>query len=123
MCAGRCGSAVVSGRPTEIVRAQVEPADVSPLVAKYRGVARSLWNTGFYPMLGTASPDDDRNEWDIRDQFEDIAAELFSKLVLSSAGMPGLKIAPAYRADARPLAQLKVRASGARYELNRSDST
>ena len=86
----------------------MEPVDVSHLIAKYRDVARTLWNTAFYPMLDADLPNDARNEWDIRDEFEDAASQLFSMLVLSAAGAPALKIAPAYRADGSPLMQLRV---------------
>lgn len=86
----------------------MEPVDISPLIAKYRDVARNLWNTAFYPMLSADLPNDERNEWDVRDQFEDVAAELFSMLVLAPAGAGVLKITPSYWADGEPLLRLKV---------------
>jgi hypothetical protein len=52
------------------------------------------------------------SEWDFRDRFEDICVELFSALVLRPAGAHTLKMWPAYRGDALPLAELKVVPNG-----------
>jgi hypothetical protein len=82
--------------------------DVSASISKYRDVARGLWNNAFLPMLEADLPDDPRSEWDIRDDFEDLCAELFTNLVLSPVGAEKLKIAPAYRADGEVLSELKV---------------
>jgi len=48
----------------------------------------------------------------LRDLFENLCVELFSALVLTPAGASNLKIWPAYRGDAIPLAELRVVPNG-----------
>jgi hypothetical protein len=97
------------GRPlNSVVRAQMAIADVSVLIAKYRDVARSLWNSAFYPMLEANMPVDERDEWDIRNEFEDICVDLFSSLVLAPSGLNASRLSPAYRGDAVPISRLQV---------------
>jgi hypothetical protein len=75
---------------------------------KYRDVARGLWNSAFLPMLSADLPADSRNDWDIRDQFEDVCVDLFSSLVLAPLGIREVTLSPAYHGDGKPLACLKV---------------
>jgi hypothetical protein len=83
--------------------------DITTLVAIYRDAARTLWNSHFLRVWKLDLPGfEQMNEWDFRDRFEDLCVELFSALVLAPAGASNLKIWPAYRGDAVPLAELRV---------------
>ena len=89
--------------------------NVTPLVARYRDAARTLWNSGFLPLWESDADFPgftQMSDWDFRDRFEDLCVELFSALVLAPAGAPSLKIWPAYRGDAVPLSELRVIPNG-----------
>lgn len=50
--------------------------DVTDLMNRYRIVARSIWNTGFWPV-------ENLRTWDARDQFEQIKKLLLKAIVLA----------------------------------------
>ena len=50
--------------------------DITELVSRHRECSRHLWNTYYWPQAEA------EEDWDLRDQFEDISARLFSSLVL-----------------------------------------
>jgi hypothetical protein len=63
-------------------------ADVTPLMNDYRECVRHLWNTHF------RSQADANLDWDMADQFNAIAAQLFEALVLTRVGSAGLHVQP-----------------------------
>jgi hypothetical protein len=64
--------------------------DITELINRHRECSRHLWNTYFLPQ---AEADAD---WDLRDQFEDVSAKLFSSLVLWPLERETHQFKPAY---------------------------
>ena len=64
--------------------------DVTELINRHRECVRHLWNTYFWPQ---AEIDDD---WNLRDQFEDISTKLFSALVLWPIERESYELKPEY---------------------------
>jgi hypothetical protein len=62
--------------------------DVSHLFGNYRECARHLWNVYFRPL---AQPTQD---WDVRDEFDTIARDIFSSLVLRPLGILDCELSP-----------------------------
>src|SRR5437867_9762524 len=89
--------------------------DVTSLMNGYRECVRHLWNTYFWK---DADPHDD---WDLRDNFNDIAVELFRALVLRKLDRDEAELLPDQVAPRQPLGFLRVEApSGSTIHINRS---
>ncbi|HTD87753.1 MAG TPA: hypothetical protein VK850_14350 [Candidatus Binatia bacterium] len=54
--------------------------DITPIFTAYREAVRHLWNTAFRPL---AEP---TRNWDIRNDFDQVARPIFSAIVLSPLG-------------------------------------
>jgi hypothetical protein len=59
-----------------MTRGEASMREVTDLMDRYRVVARSVWNTAFWPYP-------DRRNWDARDQFDQIKPLLFKALVVA----------------------------------------
>jgi hypothetical protein len=80
--------------------------DITELIQRHRECSRHLWNTYFWPQAQT---DDD---WDLRDQFEDISAQLFTSLVLWPIERESYVFNPAYLRPHREVPFLRVIPNG-----------
>ena len=80
--------------------------DITELVQRHRECSRHLWNTYFWPQ---SEKDDD---WDLRDQFEDVSAKLFSSLVLWPIERESFEVPPAYLVPLRAIPFIKVVPNG-----------
>jgi hypothetical protein len=76
--------------------------DITELMQKHRECSRHLWNTYFWPQAET---DDD---WDLRDRFESIVAELFASLVLWPLEREEFKPTPANWEPLKPVEFIRV---------------
>jgi len=64
--------------------------DITELIQRHRECSRNLWNTYFWPQA-------EREEnWDLRDQFEDVSAKLFNSLVLWPLECEAHQFKPSY---------------------------
>ena len=64
--------------------------DITELFQRHRECSRHLWNTYFWPL---AEANDD---WDLRDRFEDLSANLFATLVLRPLEKEDYPLKPSY---------------------------
>lgn len=71
--------------------------DVTPLFNNYRECVRHLWNA-YYRAL----PDSCR-DFDLYDEFDDIAVAIFSSIVMRALGIFDHKLAAGYTATPQPL--------------------
>jgi len=76
--------------------------DVTPLMDAYRECVRHLWNT-YFQREAEANQD-----WDHRDEFNAIAAQLFRALVLRKLGRESAEVRPDHWAPRKPLPFLQV---------------
>jgi hypothetical protein len=76
--------------------------DVTALLDAYRECARHLWNTYFHADAKATQ------DWDIRDQFLDVAVLLLRSLVLSKVGRDDIPLLPDYRGDQAPISAFHV---------------
>ncbi len=76
--------------------------DVTDVVNAYRECVRHLWNTHFWK---DAEPG---QNWDLRDGFDEVAAQLFRLLVLRKLGREEIEVPPDYWAEREPLPFLRV---------------
>jgi hypothetical protein len=71
--------------------------DVTHLFDAYRECVRHLWNVYYRPL---AEPSQD---WDLRDEFVDVAGGIFSSLVLRPLGVFEAQLSPEYAAVPLPI--------------------
>ena len=76
--------------------------DVTHLFKTYRECVRHLWNTYYRPLVEPSQ------DWDLRDEFDDVARGIFSSLVLRPLGVIETQLSPEYTAVPRPLADFHV---------------
>jgi hypothetical protein len=76
--------------------------DVTALIDGYRECVRHVWNTRFWK---DAEPQQD---WDLRDEFNEIAARLFRALVLRKLGRDDRGVKPDHWAPREPLMFLRL---------------
>jgi hypothetical protein len=90
--------------------------DVTHLLEHYRECIRHLWNSGFRVL------DTSQDEWDLRDQYSDVASQLFGIFVLQPIGRPDVELPKEYAATTDPFPFLHVvpAGSGTAIYINRS---
>ena len=76
--------------------------DITDLIQRHRECSRHLWNTYFWPQ---AEVEDD---WDLRDQFEDVSAKLFTSIVLWPLERESHLFKPAYLIPQVPVPFIRV---------------
>ena len=76
--------------------------DVTYLFSIYRECVRHLWNTFFRPV---AQPTQD---WDVRDEFDTVARDIFSSLVLRPAGASGCELSSAWSHEPSALPGFRI---------------
>ena len=92
--------------------------DITELIQRHRECSRHLWNTYFWPQAET---DDD---WDLRDQFEDVSAKLFTSLVLWPIERESYVFNPAYLCPHREVPFIRVVPNGScGIQINREISS
>src|SRR5262245_25527689 len=82
----------------------ITQSDVTPLMDSYRECARHLWNCYF---AKDAEPEQD---WNLRDDFNNLALGLFRALVLRKLRREDAKILPDHVVPRQPLLFLKLEA-------------
>ena len=80
--------------------------DVTDVFDAYRECARHLWNTYFRPLATSA------DEWDVRDEFDEVARALFNSLVLRKLGIRNSEIARSSDLTPKPLVCFQVTSGG-----------
>ena len=80
--------------------------DITQLVQRHRECSRHLWNTYFWPQA------ESEQDWDLRDQFEDVSAKLFSSLVLWPIERDSYEFRPAYLVPRREMPFIRVVPNG-----------
>lgn len=76
--------------------------DVTHLFSTYRECVRHLWNAYFRPV---AEP---TQSWNVRDEFDSIARDIFSSIVLHPLGAFGCALSPASSPEPLPLRRFHV---------------
>lgn len=76
--------------------------DVTPLLSNYRECVRHLWNAYYRPLM------QEEQDWDLRDEFEDVVSGIFSSLVLRPLGLSGMRMSPEYMAKPEALPGFRV---------------
>jgi hypothetical protein len=76
--------------------------DVTNYFNEYRECVRHLWNTYFRSVA------EQINEWDVRDEFDDIARALFASLVLHPLGVNATELTPASSAQPKALRAFRI---------------
>jgi hypothetical protein len=71
--------------------------DVTRYFDNYRECIRHLWNTYYRSLPETC------REWDLNDEFEDVAVAIFSSIVLRPLGVFDQKLSAKYLAEPLPL--------------------
>ena len=92
--------------------------NITELIQRHRECSRHLWNTYYWPQ---AQIDDD---WDLRDQFEDVCAKLFTSLVLWPIDRESYILNPAYLMPHREVPFIRVVPGGScSIQINREISS
>jgi hypothetical protein len=87
--------------------------ELNESIRTFREAARHLWNSAF--RTGA--------DWDARDRFSTVCAELFDAVVLAPAGTRGVRLPPMNEPEPAPLTALRVvpdSDSGIPIQINRS---
>jgi hypothetical protein len=93
--------------------------DVTALMNEYRECVRHLWNTNFSEDATESEPD-----WDLCDEFNEIAALLFRTLVLRKLGLDDVNVRPAQYSPQEPFPFLRIEVdSGSEIMVNRGEGT
>jgi hypothetical protein len=74
--------------------------DATGRLNSYRECIRHLWNAYFLSELKTCS-----NKWDLRDEFDNVAAKLFAALVIEPLGASGAANSGQFVAGSRELSK------------------
>ncbi len=80
--------------------------EITDLIHRHRECSRHIWNSYFYQQ---AEANDD---WDLRDQFEDVCAKLFTSLVLWPIEKESYTFNPAYLQPQREIPFIRVIPTG-----------
>src|SRR5579862_7023238 len=80
--------------------------DVTHLLEHYRECIRHLWNTGFRVL------DSSQDAWDLRDQYSEVASQLFGIFVLQPLGRPNIELPQEYEAGPEPFPFLHIVPAG-----------
>lgn len=81
--------------------------DITQLMLQYRECSRNLWNMYIRQQVSEFNTDE-RNEWDIKDEYDEICTILFSTLVLAPIGKSNFKKSHSYEKYQKELSFIDV---------------
>ena len=93
---------MIDERPLSFSYTGMANLDITASVANFREAARHLWNAHYRQNLS------DRDCWDLRDSFDEVAIQLFASLVLEPLGLNSTSLAPSNVGEPTPLTSLIV---------------